>query len=226
MDLQRWGFLRSQLVKRDSGESSCYLLTPSGSPPHLCSFLLCRSPFTFSSWFLFQSPSSSFSSSSVLSSSFSSAEMIQRSIHSLSDCSFSSVCPAVLPHCHSASNERSGSHGWYSRCYCAFIGGGYFCCFVICPESKNRAPRVLACNGLSLPWPWQIASLSPAGQLRGCCRGVSWGPPTKWRRVECSYLTRSILLQWHTWELKCFAVQCVPNQIRKFVQILATLMCL
>lgn len=172
MDLQQWGFLRSQLVKRDSGDLFCYLLTPSRSPPRLCPSLLCLSPLHFPlGFFFFQSLSSQFFPSSVLSSSFSSAEMIQRSIHSLSDCSFSSLCPAVLPHCHSASNERSGSHGWYSRRYCAFIGDGYFCCFVICPESKNRAPRVLACNGVSLPWPRQIAYFSPAGQLRGRCRG-------------------------------------------------------
>lgn len=30
----------------------------------------------------------------------SSTEMIQRSIHIVSDCSFSPLCPAVLPHCH------------------------------------------------------------------------------------------------------------------------------
>lgn len=66
------------------------------------------------------------------------------------------LVPAVLPHCHSASNERSSSHGWYSWCYCPFTCYSYVCCFVICPESKNRAPRVLICNGLSLQWPWQI----------------------------------------------------------------------
>lgn len=37
----------------------------------------------------------------------SSTETIQRSIHPVSDCSFSPLCPAVLPHCHS--DERAGS---------------------------------------------------------------------------------------------------------------------
>lgn len=49
-------------------------------------------------------------SSALLCSPRHSTEMIQRSIHIVSDCSFSPLRTAVLPHCcHSVSHERSGS---------------------------------------------------------------------------------------------------------------------
>lgn len=106
--------------------------------------------------------------------------MIQSSIHNLSDCSFSPLCPAVLPCCHSGSNERSDSHGWYSHCYYAFIGNRYVCCFVICSESKNRAPRdLIACPYSDLDEYWIS---SPAGQLQGSCR-VPMGPTTQMKKL-------------------------------------------
>ena len=111
MDLQQQASLTSRLVEWDSGEPSCCLLTPSSSRLFPCS----PSSFLLFSYLLISSPSTLFLSSALSWS----EEMIQRSIHSLSDCSFSPLCPAVLPHCHSGSNERSDGHGWYSRCHCA-----------------------------------------------------------------------------------------------------------
>ncbi len=149
--------------------------------------------------------------------------MIQSSIHSLSDCSFSPLCPAALPHCHSGFNERSGSHGWYSCCYCAFIGDSRVCCFVICSESKNRAPRVLICNGLSLLWPWQILD----SQSSWTALGLLQGPHGAQQPNE----EESNALVWHT-QYYCSENSCAllsalcQNQIKNFMQILAMFMCL
>lgn len=121
--------------------------------------------------------------------------MIQRSIHTVSDCSFSLFCPAVLPHYHSGSNERSGSPRWYNCCHCSFICDDSVCCFVICSESISRAPRFSMCNGcLCTDLEWVQLGIS------GAVAGVSCSPPGKWRLVEWTYTN------WDTYVLH--AIQC------------------
>lgn len=137
VDLQHRRSLRSQLVKWDPGDPSCYLLNHSvrSFPPFSLQLKFSSSPQRS----ILSPPSFDFLSDHHLSDfilllqhSLSSPLLkmkIQRSIHSLTDGSFSPRCPAVLSHCHPAANERSPSHGWYSCCYCAFVANVNVCRF-------------------------------------------------------------------------------------------------